>query len=125
MGIRPERVANAIRREISNIIHDELKDPRMGFTTITKVEITPDLRYAKIYYSVLGNEKEKKSTKIALKNATGFMKGLIGDRLKLRCTPELAFVVDKTIEYHDKINRILEGINKEKKTSYKEKNEDV
>ena len=78
------------------------------------MEVTPDLRYAKIYYSVLGDEKEKKSTQIALKNATGFMKGLIGDRLKLRFTPELAFVVDKTIEYHDKINKLLEKINREK-----------
>ena len=125
MRVRQERVANAIRREISNIIHNELKDPRIGFTTVTKVEVTSDLRRAKIYYSVLGNEKEKKSTQIALKNATGFMKGLIGDRLKLRLTPELAFVVDKTIEYHDNINKILEKINREKKTSYKEKNEDV
>ena len=65
------------------------------------------------------NEKEKKSTQIALKNATGFIKGLIGDRLKLRCTPELAFVVDKTIEYHDKINKILEKINKEKREEEK------
>ena len=114
MRIRPERVANAIRREIGNIIHEDLKDPRIAFTTITVVEITPDLRNAKVYYSVLGSEKEKKSTKAALKSAKGFIRGLIGDRLKLRFTPELDFRVDKSIEYHDKINKLLEKIHREK-----------
>ena len=114
MRVRPGRVANAIRREISNIIHEDLKDPRIGFTTITKVEITPDLRNAKIYYSVLGNEKKVKSTKIALKNAMGFIKGLVGDRMKLRYVPDLLFVRDKSIEYQDKINRLFEKIHKEK-----------
>lgn len=111
---RPERVAEAIRKEISTMIQEELKDPRIGFTTITKVEITPDLRYAKIYYTVLGNEKAKKSTEIALKNAKGFIKGHIGDRLKLRYTPEIIFKVDESIEYADKIERLFDKIHKEK-----------
>ena len=115
MRIRPVRVSNAIRKEIGNILHEDLKDPRVGFTTITKVDVTPDLRTAKVYYSVLGNEKNKKSTSAALKNAKGYIRGLIGDRLKLRFTPELIFVVDKSIEYHDRINTILEKINREKK----------
>lgn len=111
---RPERVAEAIRKEISTMIQEELKDPRIGFTTITKVEITPDLRYAKIYYTVLGNEKAKKSTEIALKNAKGFIKGHIGDRLKLRYTPEIIFKVDESIEYADKIERLFDKIHREK-----------
>ena len=115
MGIRPERVASAIRREISSIIQEELKDPRIGFTTITKVEITPDLRYAKIYYSVLGSQKEKNATAIALKSAHGFIKGLVGDRLKMRFAPELAFKEDKTFEYREKIDRIFDKLNKDKK----------
>ncbi len=114
MRVRPERVANAIRREISSIIQKDLKDPRIGFTTITKVEITPDLRNARVYYSALGNEKKKKSTEIALRSAKGFIKGLIGDRLKLRLTPELVFMVDKSIEYQDKINKLIEKIHREK-----------
>lgn len=114
MGIRPERVASAIRREISNIIQEELKDPRIGFTTITKVEVTPDLRDAKIYYSVLGDEKKRRSTEIALKNARGFIKRLIGDRLKLRFMPEMTFKIDKSFEYQEKIDKILDRIHEEK-----------
>ena len=111
---RPERVAEAIRKEISIMIHEELKDPRIGFTTITKVEITPDLRYAKIYYTVLGNDKEKKSTEIALKRAKGFIRGHMGDRLKLRVTPEITFKVDKSTEYADKMERLFDKIHEEK-----------
>lgn len=114
MRIRPGRVANAIRREISNIIQEDIKDPRIGFTTITKVEITPDLRSAKVYYSVLGSQKEKKATEIALKSAKGFIKGLIGDRIKLRFTPELTFIVDRATEYQEKIDKLLDKIHKEK-----------
>jgi ribosome-binding factor A len=114
MGVRPNRVANAIRREISNIIQEDLKDPRIGFTTITKVEVTPDLKNATIYYSVLGDEKSKKATAIALRNAKGYIRGLIGDRLKLRFTPELIFKSDRSVEYQDKIDRILDRIHREK-----------
>ena len=113
MGIRPEKVANAIRREISTIIQEDLKDPRVGFTTITKVEVAADLKDAKIYYTVLGDEKTRKSTGIALKNAKGFIRGLIGGRLKLRFTPELIFKVDKSIEYRERIDKILDRIHKE------------
>lgn len=110
---RPERVAAAIRKEISTMIQEELKDPRIGFTTITKVEITPDLRYAKVYYTVLGEEKAKKSTEIALKRAKGFIKGHIGDRLKLRFTPEIIFKLDTSAEYADKMERLFDKIHKE------------
>ena len=115
MGVRPDRVANAIRREISLIIQDDMKDPRMGFTTITNVEITPDLRSAKVHYSVLGKEKSKKGTEIALRNAKGFIRGLIGNRLKLRLAPEIVFIRDKSSEYQEKIEEILKKIQKEKK----------
>ena len=114
MGVRPERVANAIRREISNMLQEDLKDPRIGFTTITKVEVTPDLRYAKVHYTVLGDERARKSTAVALKNAKGFIKGIIGDRLKLRFTPEIIFKIDKSFEYREKIDKILDKIHKEK-----------
>lgn len=121
MRVRPARVANAIRKQISSIIREDMKDPRIGFTTITKVEVTPDLKTAKVYYSVLGKEKEKKSTKAALKSAEGFIRGLIGDRLKLRFTPELVFIVDKSIEYHDRINKLLEEIHREEDGKEKER----
>ncbi len=113
---RPQRVANAIRKEISMMIQEELKDPRIGFTTITKVEITPDLRYAKVYYTVLGSEKEARSTEVALKNAKGYIKSAVGDRLKLRFTPEIMFKADKSTEYADKMNQLFEKIRREKET---------
>lgn len=112
---RPARVANAIRREISTMIQEELKDPRIAFTTITKVEITPDLRYAKVYYTVLGSEKEAKSTEAALNSAKGFIKNAIGERLKLRFTPEIVFKMDRSREYADKMDRLFDKLRREKK----------
>ncbi len=110
---RPERVAAAIRKEISIMIQGEIKDPRVGFTTITNVEITPDLRYAKVYYTVLGSDKEKKATGVALKNAKGFIRSAVGDRLKLRFTPEIIFKQDTSAEYADKIDRLFDKIHRE------------
>ena len=114
-GTRPERVANAIRKEISSMIQQELKDPRIGFTTITKVEITSDLRNATIYYTVMGSKKEKKSTDVALNRAKGFIKNKIGDNLQLRLTPDLIFVYDKSVEYRDKIENIFDKLHEEEK----------
>ena len=107
---RVEKVAQAIKREISNIIHDELKDPRIGFVTITGVDLTKDLRIAKIYYSVLGDVNEKDKTSAALKNAKGFMRRLLGQRLELRYAPEINFKEDRSIEYSLHIERELDKL---------------
>lgn len=115
MTRRREKVQEAIRRIISSVIQNELRDPRIGFVTVTKVQVTPDLRLAKIFYSVLGDEKTKKSTKIALQNANHFLKMKIGDELKLRFTPEVSFREDIVLEYSQKIEDILTRIKKEKK----------
>ena len=112
-GVRPERVQEAIRQEISRIIQYELKDPRLGFTTITQVELTRDLRFAKIYFSVLEKNK-RKSTLMGLKSARGYMKSLIGERLKLRFTPEIAFELDRSYEHTRDVCDILDKIKKEK-----------
>ncbi|MEA3306011.1 MAG: 30S ribosome-binding factor RbfA [Candidatus Omnitrophota bacterium] len=119
MRTRPQKVASAIRREVSSIIQKELRDPRIGFTTVTRIEITPDLRCAKIYYSVFGNDKKKKSTQVALNNASGFVRGLIGDRLKLRFAPDIIFKMDKSAEYTERVNKILDKIHKEKEAQEK------
>jgi len=111
---RVKRVEAALKDEVSRIIHDDLKDPRLGFITVTRVKLTPDLRSARIYYSVLGDEKSKKSTKIGLKQAKGYIRKLIGQRLKLRFTPEIAFDMDDTSEYVQKIEDIIDKIHKEK-----------
>ncbi|MDO8662045.1 MAG: 30S ribosome-binding factor RbfA [Candidatus Omnitrophota bacterium] len=107
---RQERIAEAIRQEASLIIHDKLKDPRLGFTTITRVEVTPDLRYAKIFFSVLGNEESYKKTKDALDSALGFVRKLVARRLNLRFAPEIAFYDDRSTEYSVRIEEVLNEI---------------
>jgi len=112
--IRPEKVANAIRKEMSSIIQEELKDPRIGFTTVTSVKITDDLRFARIYYSVMGDKKTRKATEVAMNNAKGYIRKEIGERLGLRFVPEIRLVLDRTYEHQDKIDEILDNIHKDK-----------
>lgn len=115
MGLRHQKVAAVLKREISNIVHDELKDSRLGFVTVMRVDLTDDLRYAKIYFSVLGKEKEQKDTKKALESAKPFIRYLIGRRLKLRFVPEIAFKLDRSIEYSIKIEQELDKIKEQQK----------
>lgn len=112
------RVAQAIKEEVSVIIHDQIKDPRVGFVTITNIELTPDLRFAKIYFSVLGNEDDYKKTKGALDSSLGFIRKLIAERLKLRFAPDIMFKEDRSSEYSTRIEEILNEI-KEKDGSKK------
>ena len=111
---RPERVSEALRQEISKIVHDELKDPRIGFVTITKVDLSKDLRFAKVYYSVMGEEKDRNLTIKGLNSARGYIKRLIGKRLGLKFTPEITFVVDKSLAYARHIYEVLDKIKKER-----------
>lgn len=104
---RQEKIAEAIRQEVSVIIHDKLNDPRLGFVTITNVEITHDLRFAKIFFSVLGNNVAYKKTKEALNSSLGFVRKLIAQRLSLRFAPEIAFYEDRSIEYSVRIDEVL------------------
>ena len=112
MSTRPERVAQFLKEELSQIIREELKDPRIGFVTITRVDITADLRYARIYVSIMGEEKEKKKTFKGLESARGFMKRIIGDRIRMRYTPEIVFKIDDSIEYNIHLSKIMEGAKK-------------
>lgn len=107
---RQDKVAEAIRQEASVVIHDKLKDPRLGFITITNVEITHDLRFAKIFFSVLGNDQAYKKTKAALDSSMGYVRKLIAQRLNLRFAPEIAFYEDRSIEYSVRIEEVLNEI---------------
>ncbi len=111
---RPERVQEALRQEISRIIQEDLKDPRLGFLTITNVELTKDLRYAKVYFSVLGDAKKKRLALKGLTSAKGYIKNIISDRIKLRFMPELDFRIDESIEHTKEIYDILDKLKKEK-----------
>jgi ribosome-binding factor A len=107
---RQDKVTEAIRQEVSIIIHDELKDPRLGFVTVTRVEMTPDLRYAKIFFSVLGKEEDYKRTKEALDSALGFIRSKIAQRINLKFAPEIVFREDRSSEYSVRIQEVLDQI---------------
>jgi len=107
---RHQRVEEAIRKEVSLIIHDELKDPRIGFITITRVELTGDLRSAKVFYSVLGKEEEHKKTRLALDSAMGFIRSLVAQRINLRIATELMLKEDHSTEYSVRIEEVLNQI---------------
>lgn len=107
---RQEKVTEALKREVSLIIHDELKDPRIGFVTVTKVEVTRDLREAKIFFTVLGKDEDYKKTKDALDSSLGFIRRLIAQRIRLRFVPQLMFKEDRSSEYSIRIQEVLEEI---------------
>ncbi|MFH1339130.1 MAG: 30S ribosome-binding factor RbfA [Candidatus Omnitrophota bacterium] len=111
--MRRQKIIAAIKREISNIVHEELKDSRLGFVTIMRVDITADLKNAWIYFSVLGDEAERKSTQEALENAKSFIRRLIGQKIKLRFTPKINFKLDRTPEHSIKIQQELDKIKEE------------
>lgn len=113
MSHRAERLAEAIKIETSSIIQRELKDPGIGFVSITAVQVTSDLRYAKIYISILGSEQQIKETMAALKRAKGYIRSELGRRIKLRYTPELQFMLDDSISHGTKIMKLLRDVNNE------------
>jgi ribosome-binding factor A len=111
---RPERVQEALRQEISLIVQNEIKDPRLGFITITKVDLTKDLRYARVYFSVLGKDADKNKALKGLNSAKGYIKGLVADRIKLRFMPEISFKIDDTLEHTQHIYELLNKLERPK-----------
>jgi ribosome-binding factor A len=109
-GHRSERVAQEIRDEVAVMIGRELKDPRIGFVTVTRVDLTPDLRYARIYVSVLGDQEQQKKTLAVLTKASGFVKREVGRRLRMRLTPEIQFLYDKGIDATDRVAKLLDEV---------------
>ncbi|HHW08047.1 MAG TPA: 30S ribosome-binding factor RbfA [Clostridia bacterium] len=107
MSYRTQRVTEEMKREIAAIIKEELKDPRVGFVTVTGVEITPDYRYAKVFVSVYGSDEEVNQALEGLEKASGFIRKEVGRRIKLRYTPELSFRFDESIRHGAKIAEIL------------------
>ncbi|MFD1953794.1 30S ribosome-binding factor RbfA [Paenibacillus thailandensis] len=110
--VRVGRVGEQIKKELSQIIQTELKDPRIGFITVTGVEATSDLSQARVFLSVLGSEEQKEETLKALARATGFIRSELGKRIRLRHTPELIFKFDSSIEYGSRIESLLDQINR-------------
>ena len=113
---RLSRIAEEIKRVVSQLIQREIKDPRISpLTSITKVEVTNDLSYAKIYISVMGNDEDKENTLTGLKSAKGFIRREIGNRIDLRHAPEPVFYLDESIEQSLYISKLIDEVNREDK----------
>lgn len=110
---RVERLGQEIREEVAGIL-TRLKDPRIGFVTITRVTLTPDLRTAQVYVGVLGDEAEKRKTLVGLQQSAGFVRRELGRRLSVRHTPELTFRYDAGLEATDRVAKILQEIDADK-----------
>ena len=104
---RMNRIDHEMQRVLGTLISQELKDPRLGFTTVTRVEITQDLHHAKVFVSIIGDRHVAAQTMHALKHAAGFLRGELGREIKLRHTPELQFVEDRSTERAINLSKTL------------------
>ena len=107
---RPEKVGEQIRIELTQLIAREVHDPGIGFVTLTRVRVSPDLQLARIYYTALGDEAARKKTARALDRAVPFLRRQIGSRLRLKRVPELVFHYDESIAGQDRIEQLLNDI---------------
>jgi ribosome-binding factor A len=109
-GSRPDRVADQIRSELALLLTREVHDPGIGFVTITRVRMTPDLQQARVFYTALGDDKARKNSERAIERAGAFLRRQIGSRLRLKRVPELTFVYDESIAGQDRIEQLLNEI---------------
>jgi ribosome-binding factor A len=107
---RTRQVGEFLREELTDIIRREVKDPRIGFMSVTRVDVTPDLRHAAVYISVLGTDDEREETLKALRSASGFIRHHLKPRLRMRQIPELEFRDDRSMEHAEQIARTLREI---------------
>jgi ribosome-binding factor A len=110
--IRQRKIADQVKKYLSQLIDHRLKDPRKGFITVTGVKISGDLRIAKVYYTCLGDEEQRKNSQKALESAQNFLRNELGQYLNIRFTPELRFFYDDSLEYSQHINEIIKKIHK-------------
>jgi ribosome-binding factor A len=109
-GSRPARVGEQIREELSELLTRHVKDPGIGFITLTHVKVSPDLQVARVFYTTLGDDKARKETAKALDRATPFLRRQIAGRLRLRRAPELTFQFDESIARQQRIEQLIEEI---------------
>lgn len=120
---RANRLAETLKEEISAMIREDLKDPGIGFVTVTSVEVADDLGHAKVFVSVLGDEQAGKDSIEALKRAAGFIRSEIGKRIRLRHVPEIVFKYDTSIEYGAHIAQLLHRVKSDEPKNEDESNE--
>lgn len=114
-GARPERVGEEIRQELAQVIARDLHDPGIGFVTLTRTKVSPDLQLVRVYYTTLGDERAKRDTQRALERATPFLRRQIGSRVRLRRVPEIRFEFDRSVEHQDRIEQLLIDIAEERR----------
>ncbi|HEY3121798.1 MAG TPA: 30S ribosome-binding factor RbfA [Vicinamibacteria bacterium] len=113
---RTERLGEEIREGVAEILGGQLKDPRIGFVTVTRVSLTPDLRTARVHVGVLGDAAQRDKTLAGLRQAAGFVRRTLGRRLRVRHTPELLFEYDEGLDATDRVARLLEEVRAESDT---------
>ncbi len=113
MSYRADRLGQELKVQISLILAREMRDPRIGLATVTDARVSPDLRYARVFVSVLGSGEEQKATLAALNQAAGFIRRQLGPRLRLRHNPEVTFCFDQSIEQGARMEEILAEVKKE------------
>ena len=113
-SIKNTRINGEVRRELSNIILNEIKDPRIcPMTSVVEVEVAPDLKTAKAYISVLGDEQAQKDTLAGLKSAEGYIRTKLAHTVNLRNTPQIRFILDQSIEYGVNMSKLIDDVNKD------------
>ena len=113
-SIKNTRINLEVQKELSNIIREEIKDPRINpMTSVVAVEVAPDLKHCKVYISVLGDEESGKDTLKGLKSAEGYIRTKLAKSINLRNTPELKFILDQSIEYGIKMSKLIDTVNKD------------
>lgn len=117
MSKRTEQIGDEIQRILGEVIQSEVKDPRVGFVTVTGVTMTPDLLRANVRISVLGDDQERKTTMQALERAKGFLRRRVAEELSLRQTPELKLHLDTSLDHALRIGELLHQIDEERKTN--------
>lgn len=107
---RMDRVDELLKAEIARVIREDVADPRVGFVTLMDVETSPDLRHARVFVSVLGGEEREKEAIEALRRASGYMRSLVGEAVRLKYLPELRFEIDRTIKHAARIESLIEEV---------------
>jgi ribosome-binding factor A len=115
-GSRPERVGEQIRQEIGQLLSRDVHDPRIGFVTVTRVKMSPDLQQARVYYTIIGDDRAKQETARGLDAARPFLRRHLGSRIRLRRVPELTFEFDRSVEHQDRVEQLLQEIADERKS---------
>jgi ribosome-binding factor A len=114
MNQRASRVGDQIQAELASLLTRDVHDPGIGFLTITSVKVSPDLQQARVYYTIIGDDKAKRESARALNRATPFLRRQVGQRLRLKRVPELTFLYDESIEKGDRVERILQELQAER-----------